>query len=396
MLPSVEPRPPGNQCSVRARNRGERGPRSTDAKPGRPVDERVAVLEAERARLAAAFEQLPAAVVIVEARTGRLLTFNNRAKALAPGLLEGDAAVPLDQLVAFRLDGSPYEAADTPLSRALSGETIYGEHVRMPSERGASVVYEVSAGPIHDEHGNVAAAVITFQDVTERYERERAQSEFIANAAHELRTPLAVIVSAIEVLQAGAKDEPEARERFLDHIERATDRLDRLARALLQLARAQTREEPPKLTLVEIEPILRTIAADMRPAAGVEVTVTCEPGIAAVSNPDLLEQSLSNLARNAAAYTTTGSVSLSAKAEGEHARIEVSDTGPGLPEGVRRHMFERFYRGGARGGDGFGLGLNIAAESVRAVGGRIEITDADGAGTVARVELPLARLVTPS
>ena len=82
----------------------------------------------------------------------------------------------------------------------------------------------------------------------------------MTNAAHELQTPIAAITSAIEVLQAGAKERRADRDRFLAHIERATDRLARLTRALLVLARAQTRDESPRQELIEVEPVPRSLA----------------------------------------------------------------------------------------------------------------------------------------
>src|SRR5205814_9913795 len=116
---------------------------------------------------------------------------------------------------------------------------------------------------------------------SERERRERAEREFVANAAHELRTPVAAIASAVEVLQAGAKDAPADRDLFLGHIEREAARLTRLARALLVLARAQARHEPPPLQLVELAPLLGQVAAAILPPGDVQVVVDCPLALAA-------------------------------------------------------------------------------------------------------------------
>src|SRR4029450_13967258 len=143
--------------------------------------------------------------------------------------------------------------------------------------------------------------------------QERAEREFVTNAAHQLQSPLAAIVSAIDVLQAGAKDDPE-RDVFLGHIDRETHRLARLAQALLILARAQTGAEAPRDEVVPLARFLQEIAGSLRPAAGVEVHVSCPEDIALITNQQLVEQALLNVAENAAKYTTEGRISLSARA----------------------------------------------------------------------------------
>ena len=104
----------------------------------------------------------------------------------------------------------------------------------------------------------------------------------------------------MEVLQAGAKDVSDDRDRFLAHIEREADRLSRLTRSLLVLARAQRRTEAARVEVVDLQPLLADAAAGIRPAPGVEVEVEVERGVAALANADLTEQAVSNLAANAA------------------------------------------------------------------------------------------------
>jgi Signal transduction histidine kinase len=107
--------------------------------------------------------------------------------------------------------------------------------------------------------------LIVLDDLTEQGRRELAEREFVANAAHELRTPLTTIIGAVEVLQAGAKDDPLERDRFLAHIERESARLARLARALLTLARAHAGQERPRSEPIALRPLLQEVADDLRP-----------------------------------------------------------------------------------------------------------------------------------
>jgi signal transduction histidine kinase len=255
------------------------------------------------------------------------------------------------------------------------------EHVRL--RRGSAELSYVVRGLPAD--GATTAVVMLFDD-SERERRERTQRDFVTNAAHELQTPLAAIVSATEVLQSGAKDIPEQRDRFLAHVEREAGRLVRLTRALLVLARVQAIGEQPPLAALELRPPLRAIAAMNRPRDGVELTVRCAPGLRAVTNGELLEQLLSELTANAVKQTTSGRITLVAKPAGRDVAIEVRDTGQGI-DGDASRIFERFYRSGAGGGHGFGLGLAIVREIAGAIGAELDICSSSR-GTTVRLTLP--------
>jgi signal transduction histidine kinase/HAMP domain-containing protein len=247
----------------------------------------------------------------------------------------------------------------------------------------AEHTYRVVGIPVEP---GVDTTVLVLTDVSERERREAAEREFVTNAAHELRTPLAAIGGAVEVLQSGAKDDPVERDRFLGHIERECARLTRLGRAMLVLARAQTGSEAPRLGTVPLRALLDEVAASLRPFEGVTVRVDCDDDLAALSDRDLLEQVLVNLAANAARHTDTGSIVLAARPNGRHElAIELRDTGTGISREHRERIFDRFYRGGNRDGDGFGLGLAIVRASVQALGGSVEIESEPDSGTTARV-----------
>ena len=354
-----------------------------------------AALREDVSRLEAAFRGLPFGVAVV-APSGRVLVTSGRADELVQR--GGRRRMTLDDydgLEAFRPDGSRVERGEWPLVRSLTnGEVITGEVIETVLEDGTHAVFEIASRPIRDDADEIVGAVATFEDATDRERRTRSEREFVTNAAHELRTPLTVIASAVEVLQAGAKDDPEARDRFLDHIDRATDRLGRLGRALLTLARTQTGQEPAKLDVVALCPLLESIAEEITPLEEVVVDVSCEADIAALANRDLLEQALSNVARNAAIHTRSGSISLAAHPRDGSVAIEVTDTGPGVSPEDRERVTERFYRAAGTEVEGFGLGLSIAAESVRATGGVLELETVEPHGTRVRVTLPLARIVS--
>src|SRR5207302_561519 len=112
------------------------------------------------------------------------------------------------------------------------------------------------------------------EDVTEEQRREKVVREFVRNAAHQLRTPLAGIAAAVEVLQSGAKEVPSDRDRFLGHVAEDTARLTRIARALLVLARSQS-GETVKLEQVDVSDMLERLAAASGPRGEGRIAVTC-------------------------------------------------------------------------------------------------------------------------
>jgi signal transduction histidine kinase len=240
--------------------------------------------------------------------------------------------------------------------------------------------------------GDDESALLLLQDVTSRERRRRAEREFVTNAAHELRTPIAAIGSALEVLQAGAKEVPVDRDLFLGHIERESQRLARLVGALLLLARIQIGHEVPSLQLVEVAPLLDEIAGQMEPRPGVQVRVECAPRISMLADPDLLRQAVWNVAANATNHTEEGEIVLSGRDRDGMAEIEVRDTGRGIAESEQADVFERFVRAN-RVGSGFGLGLPIAREIALALSGTLTLESRVGVGTCVRLHVPSARVV---
>jgi signal transduction histidine kinase len=197
----------------------------------------------------------------------------------------------------------------------------------------------------------------------------------------------------MDVLESGAKDIPEVRDRFLKHIRVHSERLSQLATSLLVLARLQTGVEQPHLTLVPIRPLLEEIAGRLDPAHGVEVSVQAAPEIGTLADRDLLWQAIANVAENSAKHTRRGQIVLEARENGATTEIEIRDTGPGMTDEERARAFHRFYRA-SNGTDGFGLGLAIAEEAAHAIGGTIELESELGTGTRVRVAVPSAKIIT--
>jgi signal transduction histidine kinase/HAMP domain-containing protein len=333
-------------------------------------------IEGERDRLRMLLERLHEGVVTVDQDLAVHFANNEARRLLGVRLAEGDT-LP-EPWEGFSLREFVHGLFDDDASLAQA-------HVRPGEERALGLV-GIPAQPEGD------TVLIVLDDLTEQERRELAEREFVANAAHELRTPLTTIIGAVEVLQAGAKENEDERDRFLAHIEREAARLGRLAHALLALARAHAGQEKPRLEPTLLEPILRDVAADLRPRDAVTVEVECAAGLAANVNRDLLEQALRNLGENAAKHTPSGQVVLRAYAAGRNVRVEVEDTGIGMSGVTQQHVFDRFYRGADRDPEGFGLGLAIVRQAVRSLDGRIELDSAPGEGTRFRIVLERAQV----
>jgi two-component system sensor histidine kinase VicK len=333
-------------------------------------------IEGERDRLRVLLERLHEGVVTVDEQLVVRFANAEARRVLGGRLAEGDQLPDPWPNFSLREFATALFDSDGALAQA---------HVRPDDERALALV-GIPAQP------ETEGVMIVLDDLTEQERRELAEREFVSNAAHELRTPLTTIIGAVEVLQAGAKDDAAERDRFLDHIAREADRLARLARALLTLARANAGQEKPRADLVPLADLLDEIAEDLRPTAGVAIEVDAPPNLDAVVNRDLLEQAVRNLAYNAVKNTRIGRIVLRAYAMGTTIRVEVEDTGPGMSAETQRHVFDRFYRGEDRSPEGFGLGLAIVREAVRSLDGRVELDSAPGKGTLVRIELERVRV----
>jgi signal transduction histidine kinase len=233
-------------------------------------------------------------------------------------------------------------------------------------------------------HGSTVLLLI--EDVSLQERRARAQQEFIANAAHELLTPLTGIVGAAHALESGAKVEPELRDRFIGHITRECNRLARSARGLLVLARAQSGEEPPRPDVVEVRSLLQD-AAEGAGSTG-DVTIRCSPGLKAFVDRDLAEQAFTNFIANARRHSGHEPVLVKAYVSDERrVGVEILDEGSGFGVADGKRSVRRFASAGRDGG-GFGLGLSIATQAVELSGGGVVIRPRPDRGTVVRVELP--------
>ena len=320
------------------------------------------VLSSERDRLAALFDGLTDAVMVID--NDGSVRFSNRAAAQIAA-----NGTPPPPMVPLLRKAAEEGQAQAPALRI--GERVFGLQAReVPAEQGVLVVV---------------------RDRTEEMRREIAEREFVSNAAHELRNPLAGISGTIEVLQAGAKDDPEALDHFLHRLSEDVERMSRLMQSLLTLARVEALPEGSS-EAVDVAAAGTDAIAALHSDSEVELKLDVEHGLAARADPLLLRQVLIGLLANAVRHTEpSGAVLLRGRHANGEALIEVIDTGSGIAAEEVDRVFERFYRSSdALPHEGFGLGLAIAKRMVEVMGGSIGAASEEGHGSVFWVRLPVA------
>ncbi|MBV9121717.1 MAG: HAMP domain-containing protein [Chloroflexi bacterium] len=219
-----------------------------------------------------------------------------------------------------------------------------------------------------------------------------AQRQFAADASHELRTPLTSIAGYIDVLNKGAKDDPELRDRVLVSMRSEVDRMTRLVRDLVSLARLDAGDQL-QLQRVDLARVVEDVYEQtkaMAPNRDVRLQ-TAEAAYAEV-DVDRIRQVLLNLADNAVKYTPPEAhIDFSVQPGPSTVQVSVADAGPGIPEDDLPHLFDRFYRteqSRTREKGGAGLGLAIAKKIVEAHRGSIFAASRPGGGAVFTVRLP--------
>jgi signal transduction histidine kinase len=229
-------------------------------------------------------------------------------------------------------------------------------------------------------------ALVVIQDLSAGHQLEANQQRFLANAAHQLRTPIMAIVGAAELLATGEDADPAIKRRLLNHIFTEGRRMQRLSEALLRLSRIGWDRREPRFEAVDLRQAGQQAAELMEPLAesgGLRILAEGEGGCVR-ADPEWLQEVLMVLISNALKHSNRGG---DIKVRMKPGVVIVEDEGTGIRSADLSHIFERFYRG--RGSsEGFGLGLSICKELTERMGGNISIRSREGVGTAVEIELP--------
>ena len=346
-------------------------------------------IEQSRARrdLEDVLASLQDAVLVVDSQS-RLRFVNQSALQLFDLRIE-------DVLGASLIEALPSFGIDAAMRAALAGGQSSAQEIHLYAPRLREVFLRVA--PVYSGAGAEVGAVAIVQDMTELRRLERVRRDFVANASHELRTPIANIRATAETL-LHAPDDARLIERFLPPLISEAERLSRLVSDLLDLARAEAAESTPRAP-VDLQRTVGNVVDSLRDKAGRNgIAINWHPnGVAPQISGDAaaLEQVAYNLLDNALSYTPPdGEVTLKLREKaGDEttAILQVSDTGFGIPADDLPRVFERFYRvdkARSRSEGGTGLGLAIVKHIVENHGGHVEVESQEGQGTTFRVELP--------
>jgi len=329
-------------------------------------------------------EAMHEGVVVVD-RDGRIVLVNPALRAML--LLGADAVGKLlmETVRHAQLHNMLEDARD-----ALDDRPV---EIELPGLKPRRVL--VQAAPLS---GDDEGLLFVFVDVTELRRLESLRRDFVANASHELRTPIAAVRSATETLRSGALSDAVAAARFLDIIERNSVRLQNLVEDMLELSKLESNEFKLKRERVELERVVPLVLALFRERAdkkGVRLAAELLSPLPDIEgDARALEHVLSNLVDNAVKYCPAGtSIVVRASEADDRVRLVVADTGPGIaPEHLSR-VFERFYRvdaGRSRDLGGTGLGLSIVKHMVEAMRGKVSVESGVGKGSTFIVSLPRA------
>jgi signal transduction histidine kinase len=311
-----------------------------------------------------------------------------RGRAILDGMTDAVVGVDRDLNPVFlnprarKLLESSDHAFHNRLQEVLA-KTRYSGPVTESEAKAGDRIIEIRAAPLED------GALAILRDVTKERHMQRVKAEFIANASHELKTPLTALSGYLEMLED--EDDERVRAEFLNDMRAQTSRLQSLARTLLDLSRLDANAVTFRTEEVDLEDLLHGLRRDFG-YTGRSLNIRAEEDVPPVeTDPNQLYRALAILVDNALKYSDEGSpVDLGLSLQDGRVVISVTDRGCGILESEIPHIFDRFYRAqGSSRADGTGLGLALAHEITDHLGGEIQVHSRPDAGSTFSVLLPL-------
>jgi len=320
-------------------------------------------------------------------------------------LLVEDLPARLGALPGGAWPDSPRRAVVLPLTRAgqerLAGVAVVGLSPRLLFDDEYRGFLDLLAGHVATAVANARAYAEERRRAEMLTELDRAKTAFFSNVSHEFRTPLTLMLGPLEALLARDHEVPD-QHRQLEMVHRNGLRLLRLVNTLLDFSRVEAGRIRAVFEPVDLAALTADLASNFRAAcerAGLALAVDCS----ALPEPvfvdrEMWEKIVLNLISNAFKFTLAGEIRVSLRAGGDHARLQVRDTGSGIPAEEMPRLFERFHRvENARGRthEGSGIGLALVQELVRLHGGEVAAESEPGRGSCFSVRLPLGSAHLP-
>ena len=346
------------------------------------VGRRLAEQARDRGRMEAILAGMVEGVIVVDPQ-GRLQLANEAARRI----------LKLDSLVAGRpyVETIRHPAIAELVAAALTGRTPEPLQFSPPRDESRTIVARAAPAAVDASYG----VVVVMHDITDFKRADQIRRDFVANVSHELRTPLTAIRGYVEAL-AESDVTPEDRQQFLAVITRHTERMERLVKDLLRLARLDAGQETLDILGCDTRTLLHGVVADVARALAERdqrIDIAVAPGAEHVrADPAKLHDALRNLVANAVTYAPEHtSIEMAADRVGDRFVLSVSDKGPGIPDEDLSRVFERFYRvdkSRARDPGGTGLGLAIVKHLIELHGGEVAAENRAEGGARFTVTLP--------
>ena len=352
-------------------------------------------------------------------RMETIITDRNKLLSLLKGMVEGVVAVDRDERVLQMnsaagkiLGASPETSVSKPiwevtrvrqvcdtLSRTLKNRRDVKDELRLAT-RSQDQVVEMLASPLFDGEGELVGAVVVLHDVSDLHRLQTVRRDFVANASHELKTPIAAIRALVETVIDDQSMRSSDQAHFLAKIWNQSMRLSSLVTDLLTLSRLESSPGGPELRPIDLRESFRVAVHALLPTSeerGIAVhTEVPEDTVQVLGDPEALGQLTTNLLDNAIKYTSRGGqVWVRLKTGNGQALIEVQDTGMGIAPQDQARVFERFYRvdkARSRELGGTGLGLSIVKHIAVIHQGQVFVESTPGIGSTFRASLPIAPL----
>ena len=352
------------------------------------------------------------AVQVVGRQLAEQARDRSRMEAILSGMIEGvivvdpqgrlqlanEAAMRMLKLDALPIGRHYVESIRHPaiaelVAAALAGRIPEGLQMSPPRDATRTIMARAAPAAGGSQHG----AVLVLHDITELRRADQIRRDFVANVSHELRTPLTAIRGYVEALAEGDTSVEQSRS-FLDIITRHTERMERLVKDLLRLARLDAGQEVVDSVSCDARNLIQAVVAELGSALDlrhqrVEIVIAPQ-GETVRADPTKLHDVLRNLVANAITYSPEHtSIRVGTARNGSSFVLSVADQGPGIPEEDLPRVFERFYRvdkSRARDPGGTGLGLAIVKHLVELHHGTVAAENRPDGGTMVTVRLPAA------
>ncbi len=360
-----------------------------------------ALIEAERNKLRGVLNSMSDGVFALDS-SGRIILFNKAAMELTGRKIADVAGQLAEKVMPFR------SAGELVMTRWLADQAGTEQKVgnwkslELYRADGKSLFVDVQAVVLHDDPNGIRA-LITFHDLTKGHQLEEMKVDFIALAAHELRTPVTEIRGALDIIAQDESELPADDKKWLHHAATSAEELNRLINNLLGVSRIEHGRISYNISSLNYSEYIKELVTEFERRvieSGRTFSLKIPSRLPNLPlDPDAIKEVLTNLVNNAIIHTSSGTkIEVTIKKTADAIETIVSDTGEGIPADALPNLFTKFYRAGEMKSKtrGTGLGLYISKTIIEAHGGKIWVKSVEGKGSNFGFSLPIKSTVAPS